>query len=118
MKKILCSVLILISAMSVFAFDITKDGKPNAVIILGDSPSRAEIYAKDEFVKYINKISGATFQTVPDANTKNKIIIRKKAKAKDEDRISLKLENNTLYIEGNNDRGVIWTHLGEEFRKP
>lgn len=108
MKKILCSFLIFILGLSVFAFDITKDGKANAVIELSENPSRAEIYAKDEFVKYINKISGATLQTVPDANTKNKIIIRKKAKAKDEDRISLKLENNTLYIEGNNDRGVIY----------
>ncbi|MBQ7258225.1 MAG: DUF4838 domain-containing protein [Abditibacteriota bacterium] len=74
MKTIL-SITLLILSLSLFAFDITFEGKPCAKVIISKNATAIDNYAKDEFIKYIEKITGATLPVTDKATDGNNIYI-------------------------------------------
>lgn len=111
MKKILLTILILTISISAFAnFSITKKGKPNATVIKPKEITKAQEYAINAFITYIEKISGATLPTSETPTGKNDIYIGQteptKNLLKDFDFKSLKTDG--IYIRCNGkDRLII-----------
>ena len=52
MKYILTLTLLLLT-LNVFAFTITENNKPTAKVIISKDAPADDIYAKEEFIKYI-----------------------------------------------------------------
>lgn len=107
MKKLFIIILILTASISLYAFDITKNGKPAADIIIKPNAADAEKYATMEFIKYIKQISGADLK-VSQNKFKNKIYIQSAGDETKQDSVSIKAKGNNLYIEGMSPRSTIY----------
>ncbi|MBR5356390.1 MAG: DUF4838 domain-containing protein, partial [Lachnospiraceae bacterium] len=59
--------LTLVISCQVSSFDIVKDGKATATVVIGSDATEEDHYAANEFIKYINEISGVvlTESTTP-----------------------------------------------------
>ncbi len=69
----LCALLIACFSLSSLCADeavMVKDGKSMAVIVVPADPGRAGKYAADELQKYIEKISGARLEIIPENQVK------------------------------------------------
>ncbi|MBQ7256493.1 MAG: DUF4838 domain-containing protein [Abditibacteriota bacterium] len=58
--SVFCLFLIILPNLQVFSFEIVKDGKPNATVVVGSDTTEEDVYAANEFIKYIKEISGVT----------------------------------------------------------
>lgn len=135
MKKIFLLMLFLvitsISCMQANPyFTITKNGKPNATVILPKSAAKADIYAKDELIRYIKEISGATLPVSEKPVKGNNIYIGQSETAKNilknfdfsslrDDSIYINCNGkNTLILSGGKGAGsiyAVYTFLEENF---
>ena len=104
MKYFTTLILILISTLS-FAFTITKNGVGTATVITKPNASAEELYAQNEFIKYVEAISGAKLSLK--GTEKNKIYIETKDTLKPQE-ISIYCKGNNLYIAGGKDTGIIY----------
>ncbi|MBQ7256551.1 MAG: DUF4838 domain-containing protein [Abditibacteriota bacterium] len=120
MNKIIIILTLLLISVNVFAFTITKDGKPFSLVVLGKDATEPEKYACEEFVKYIEKITGAklSVRETPKAGSNN-IIIGQTRLAKSilknypwnklkDDGIIIHTDKKTLVIAGDRPRGTIY----------
>ncbi len=73
--KTTLTIILLFFTITLFAFDITFEGKPCAKVIISNKATEEDNYAKDEFIKYIEKITGATLPTADKATEGNNIYI-------------------------------------------
>jgi len=118
MRFISALILFLITT-SVFSFQITKNGDANAVIVLDKTATKQEVFAADEFQKYIKEISGANLSIVNDMD-KSRVNIfigqtdaTKKVYNMDWDTlkydgICIVTQGNNLIIAGDRPRGTIY----------
>ena len=60
--------------------EIVKNGKALCGVVLPDNPTEREIFASEELIRYIEKISGAKLEITE--NCENKIIIGEPSKNK------------------------------------
>ena len=71
MKKFILFIVFLAICISAYciaaesSFVLTKNGNPNATIILPNDATKAEKYACDELIKYVQEMSGATLPISP-----------------------------------------------------
>lgn len=85
MKKILLAAAILCLSAICFAetFAITVNGQPKATVILPKDATKAQVYAKDTLINYIEKISGATLPVSETPTSGNNIYIGQTQPVKD-----------------------------------
>ena len=91
--------------LQIFAFDFAKDGKPLCVIGVPENCSDLEIMAKDDLAMILEKITGAKFQVVPEAQVKGPAIylgFTKYAKANGADFSKLASEEWLIKTSGGN----------------
>lgn len=77
MKKILFLIPLLLLSLicSAQQLAITQKGEPNSTVIIPENATPAQEYAAKEFIKYIEKISGATLPTANTPTDGNNIFI-------------------------------------------
>lgn len=87
MKKLTVFMLFFIitclSCQAENAFFLTKEGMPNATIILPKDATQSEKYATDELIKYVKAISGAELPVAETPRKGNNIYIGQTKPAKD-----------------------------------
>jgi len=116
---ILLIIYMLTIGVSAFAFDITRNGKPVAIVVVDETATKAEITAANEFVKYISSISGASLpiSNKPATNGNNiyigqtkttKSIIKYDWNKLKSDGILIKSTNNNLILAGDRPRGTLY----------
>lgn len=109
MKKTLFLLLILTTLLSsAYGFDIVKNGKPQAQIVIDKKANENIKYAAETLQKYVKEASGATLTIDNISATKNNIYIYTK-KDTGNDTVNLKVYKGDLYIVGNNDRATIYS---------
>lgn len=102
------AVLMLVSYA--FAFTVAENGAAKANVIVASDATQAQIYAAEEFVKYVKEISGAELTISDRAKKGNNIYIRTKNRNNtSDDTVNIKLAGSNLYLEGNTDRGTIYS---------
>lgn len=115
MKKLLFIIFILIVSINAFAFTIVENKEPKATIIIGKDASVEDIYAKDELIKYVEKITGAKLPTSEVATDGNNIYVGESQVTKDylktikfnfdslkKDGILISVKNNNMVLAGDN----------------
>ena len=129
MKYILTLTLLLLT-LNVFAFTITENNKPTAKVIISKDAPADDIYAKEEFIKYIKEISGATLPVTEKATFGNNIYIGESEEVKalvkkikpdfnwdslKTDGILILCQDNNLILAGNNSGTIyaVYTFLEE-----
>lgn len=109
LKSVLFVCLICMSGV-LFAFDIAKHGKTDCIVVIPKDANPAEKYASEEFVKYIEKASGAKLEIKTEAQKYNNIFIQtRKDVTSDWDTVNFVIKNRNLYLTGDNDRGTIYS---------
>ncbi|MBQ0105279.1 MAG: DUF4838 domain-containing protein [Armatimonadetes bacterium] len=112
MKYLFFVIGIILFSCEIFAFDIVKDGKPAATIVLGKNPDTITEYAVGELNKYVKLISGVSLPVSQKPVKGNNIYIGMTEESekflKGFDRKSLK--NDGIIIKCNENRLVL---LGE-----
>ena len=103
MKKILLTILLLSVSLGAFAFDIVK-----STVVVPQNATMTEKYAADEFVKYIEKISGVKLPISTTPSQGSNVYINSLNSAED-DGINIKTQGNNLYFQGNNQRATIYS---------
>ena len=108
---LLCLSLVISLSCQVSSFDIVKDGKANATVIIGSDATEEDHYAANEFIKYVNEISGVvlTESTTPDPKGFNVYIGESKVTKSFIKKMkptfkweSLKTDGILIYKQGNN----------------
>ncbi|MES2597967.1 MAG: DUF4838 domain-containing protein [Verrucomicrobiota bacterium] len=68
----LCWVTLLVSGFSPSWADVTlvSDGKPQAVIVISDKPTRVARYAAEELAHHVQKASGAQLEVIAEGSAK------------------------------------------------
>jgi hypothetical protein len=121
-RSVCLSLLSLMATVSIFAFDVTRDGKPTCVIVTSNQPAPFEKHAADELADYIRQSSGATIPIVTEAEApagKPQILVgafdasKKAAGVSDFDSIGpdaivIKLSADKLVLAGEGSRGTIY----------
>ena len=107
MKKILFILVFILIGINVFAFNVVS-GESKADIVLSKDASEAEKYAASELVKYVNKATGVTLNITTEPTQNNIFIGVDSTISKENDGISLKVENGNLYLFGCNQRCSIY----------
>ena len=62
MKKLLFFLIIFLISTSIFAFDLIKDGQPNATVVISNDMTAPEVNAANEFIDYIEKITSVKLE--------------------------------------------------------
>ncbi|MBQ7256590.1 MAG: DUF4838 domain-containing protein [Abditibacteriota bacterium] len=117
MKIALLFFIITLSA-PVFAFDLIKDGKPNATVIISNDMTAPEVNAANEFIEYIGKITSVTLKISTTPTRENNIYFGQTQKVKDltkydfstlgVDGIYIKSGKDYLIFSGDRPRGTLY----------
>jgi len=119
MKHIFIILLLLSLAFPCFSLSITNNGKAKAVVVLGKDAIEPEKYAANEFVKYIEQISGAKLEIVNKPSkslsniyigqtTETKKVYNTNWNALKFDGICIVSRSNNLILAGDRPRGSIY----------
>ncbi|MBQ7256552.1 MAG: DUF4838 domain-containing protein [Abditibacteriota bacterium] len=128
--KYILTITLLIFTLNIFAFTITEERKPCAKVIISKDAPADDIYAKDEFIKYIKEISGATLPVTDKATFGNNIYIGESEEVKalvkqikpdfnwdslKSDGILILCQDNNLILAGDNSGTIyaVYTFLEE-----
>ncbi len=109
--------IVLVSSMSLFAFSITKDTN----VVIKDNATEPEKYAANEFVKYIEKITGNKLN-ITTVDMPKSVYINAIGDETGDDGVNIKVLNDNLYLQGNSPRSTIYSvyeflvkYVGVEF---
>ncbi|MBQ7256690.1 MAG: DUF4838 domain-containing protein [Abditibacteriota bacterium] len=117
LKSLFVLLFILMFSVSLFAFSITK----NTNVVIKENATEAEKYAAEEFIKYIEKITGNKLN-ITTTETPKSVYISALGDETGDDGVNINFKDNNLYIQGNSPRGTIYSvyeflvkYLGVEF---
>ncbi len=116
--RIIFLLIILLLSTSVFAFDLVKDGKPNATVIISNDMTAPEVNAANEFIEYIGKITSVTLKISTTPTRENNIYFGQTQKVKNitkydfstlgADGIYIKSGKDYLIFSGDRPRGTLY----------
>ena len=109
MKHLFLILCLSLMACCAYCFVIADNGIAKATVVIEKDATEGVKYAADQFVEYTQKISGVTLPISETKAPTNNIYIRTKKNAKENDGINLKLSGSNLFLEGNTDRGTIYS---------
>ncbi|MBQ7256591.1 MAG: DUF4838 domain-containing protein [Abditibacteriota bacterium] len=104
MKKLLFFLIIFLISTSIFAFDLIKDGQPNATVVISNDMTAPEVNAANEFIDYIEKITSVKLEKAGAPTEGNNIYFGQTQAVKDITGYDFsKLSGDGIYIKSGDD---------------
>ena len=107
MKQLLISLILGIGISLQGGFQLTRDGKPNAVIVIpGNAPDPVK-YAAREFTDFIRRMSGATLPATTNKQAKNPVFIGFDTDKFEVDQLKIFCDGKSLTLTGGGEFGPL-----------